>query len=133
MDFKTRCENLEAEISNIYTKGIGIDDAEKLAAEFLSAQFQVSKELKNADLDARMRKSGLKALRASVYMEAATKGDKKPSDTLLENLVTSHELVQKEQEAYDKAEVDSADLQRYYEIFREAHIFLRGVSRGRFE
>lgn len=123
---------LETKIQSAYTDGTTLEQAERLAAEFLYAQMQVSNELQKLDLDARMRKSGVKAIRAAIYMEAATKDPKKPSDVMLEAIVNMNELVQGEQNELDKAEVDRAALERYYDIFLNAHIYFRGVAKGNF-
>lgn len=131
-NFNKFCKDLETKIQNSYEKGVSIEQAEKLAGEFLKAQMVVSDELKTSDLDSRMRKSGLKAVRAAVYMDAATKSDKKPTEAALESILNTNELVQNEQDALDKAEVDRDSLKRYYDIFREAHIYYRGIAKGSF-
>lgn len=132
-DFKRLCQSLGAKIQSAYTEGVTLDEAEKLASEFLYAQLQVSERLKAADLDSRMRKTGVKAVRAAIYMDAATKTDKKPSDVLLEATVNMNELVQGEQNDFDAAEADRDELERHYNIFREAHIHFRGIAKGKFE
>lgn len=126
------CGALEAKIVSSYESGVSMEDAEKLAGEFLVAQIRVSAKLKEADLSSRMRKSGLKAVRAAVYLEGAKSGEKKPSDALLQAQVDTNELVSGEQDAYDRAEVELAELERYYNIFGNAHIFYRGVAKGNF-
>ena len=73
---------LEGKIKAAYEEGTTQPDAERLAAEFLHAQMVISSHLRKADLDARMRKSGHKAIRAAVYMGEVGKSEKKPSDTL---------------------------------------------------
>jgi len=130
---KADLKNLEEIIITSYESGVTLDEAEKLAARFLHAQFQVSETLKGADLDARMKKSAAKAIRAAVYMAEATKGDKKPSDVMLQAFVDRDALAQEAQNSLDDAEASHDELERYFSIFREAHIFYRGVSKGRFE
>lgn len=120
-------------LQSAYESSVTIDEAEKLAARFLHAQIQVAEELASLSLDARMRKSGVKAIRAAIYMQHATASERKPSDVLLEATVNMNDLVQGEQEAYDASEVQADRMQNYFNIFREAHIFFRGVSRGKFE
>jgi hypothetical protein len=131
--FKQLCETLEAEITNSYEVGVSANKAEELAGRFLQAQFAVSSELAKKDLDSRMRKSGLKAVKAAIYMDAASKGDKKPTEASLSATVDMNELVQGEQHALDEAEVERDELERYYNVFRESHIFYRGISKGKFE
>lgn len=133
MTFKQLCAELEITIQDTYTQGVSLEEAEKMAAKFLYAQLQVSTELKKSDLSSKMRKAGVKSVRASVYLEGATKGDKKPSDVLLQAQVDVNELVQSEQQGLDESEADRDELERYYNIFREAHIYFRGISKGRFE
>lgn len=130
--FEQFCKNLENKIIATYEEGVSLTEAEKLAGEFLHAQIVVSNELKKADLNSRMRKTGLKALRSALYLDAATKSDKKPSDTYLDNVITSNELVSGEQNALDTAEVERDDLERYYNIFQNAHIHYRGIAKGSF-
>ena len=132
-DFETLCAELEVQIQDSYEAGITLEEAERLAGKFLKAQMQVSRELQKADLDTRMRKSGVKAIRAAIYLEAATKGDKKPSDVMIDAIVNSNDLVSGEQTRYDEAEANLGSLERYYNIFREAHVHFRQLSKGKFE
>lgn len=133
MSFQQLCKKLEAKIVSSYEQGISLEDAEKLAGEFLFAMLAASPELKKADLDSRMRKTGAKAVRAAIYLKEATKTEKKPSDVLLVALVDSNVTAQGEQQDYDKAEATKDELDRYYNIFREAHIYFRGIAKGKFE
>ncbi len=131
-NFTSLCEELQEEIKNAYTSEISLTKAEKLAAKFLYGQMEVSKQLQTVDLDSRMKKSGVKAVKAGVYMEVATATDKKPSDTFIEQVVNKHDLVNKQQDSLDTAEVDRDTLERYYNIFREAHIYFRGMAKQSF-
>jgi len=121
---------LEEDIKKAYESDISITEATSLAAKFLHAQMVVSMELSKTDLDARMKKSGVKAIRAAIYMAEVQKADKKPSDTMLANIVDMSDIVKSEQEAHDKAEVDKAELERLYDIFLNAHIFFRGLAKS---
>lgn len=120
-------------IKNSYESGVTLDEAEKLAGRFLHAQIQASEELKKYDLDARMRKTGLKAVRAAVYGDIVGKAEKKPTEAAIENEIILNKIVQTEQDNLDEAEVSRDELTRYYNIFREAHLYYRGISKGRFE
>lgn len=133
MNFKQLCDKLEAEIVQSYTEGVTIEEAEKLAGQFLHAQMQVSTELKKFDLDSRMRKTGVKAVKAAIYMDAATKPEKKPTEAMLSAIVDQHEVVQSEQTELDKAEVERDDLDRLFSVFKEAHVHFRQLSKGKFE
>lgn len=130
--FNDFCEQLEIKIQATYEQEVSIEDAVKLAAEFLHGQIEVSKELKKADLDSRMRKSGLKAVKAAIYMEACGKSEKKPSDVLLEHTINLSDIVSQEQDALDKAESDRDALERHFNIFQNAHIYYRGIGKGNF-
>lgn len=120
-------------IQQAYESSVTIQEAEKFAALFLHAQIQVGDELSKADMDSRMRKNGLKAVKAAVYMEAATKTEKKPSDVMLEAVVNMNELVTGEQEGFDRAEVERDRLQNLLNVYRDAHIYFRALAKGRFE
>lgn len=126
------CEQLTSEIQDSYEMGVTVEAAERLAGKFLHAQLMVSEELRRADLDARMRKSGAKAVKAAVYLEEASKGDKKPSDVYLNAKVDINELVLSEQKAFDEAEVSRDNLQNYFNIFKESHIHFRSIAKGSF-
>ena len=125
--------DLQNDIKEAYESGVSLEQAERLAAKFLSAQITVGEELQVADLNARMRKSGLKALKAAVYLDSASKGDKKPSDIMLNAIVDSDKMVNDEQNALDEAEVSRNALDNYLSVFREAHIYFRSIAKGRFE
>lgn len=133
MSFTKFCEQLEVKIQQSYTEGVTLDVAERLAGEFLYAQLQVSNELKKADLDSRMRKTGVKAVRAAIYADTCSKSDKKPTEAAIENTINVNEVVQSEQLDLDKAEVERDSLSRYYSIFKEAHIYFRGIAKGKFD
>jgi hypothetical protein len=132
MTFQELCAQLETKIINSYEQGVTLEEAERLAGEFLGAQLRVSAELKNKDLDSRTRKSGLKAVKATVYM-ACNKAETKLTEAGKAAVIDTDEDVIGLQDALDLAEVDKAELERYYDIFLNAHIFYRGVSKGRFE
>lgn len=131
--FMVMCYTLQDKIKEAYTSGVTLEEAERLAGEFLHAQMEVAKELQVVDLDSRMRKSGVKAIKAAVYMEAATKTDKKPSDVMLEAVVNMSKMVADEQAGFDAVEVSKDALSNYLNIFKEAHVHFRGISRGRYE
>lgn len=126
-------EELEQDIKNAYEVAISTEEAERLAAKFLLAQLETGRELAQLDLDARVKKTGLKAFKATVYLENVAKNEKKPSDVLLQAIVDSDKLVCQEQDAYDNAEVLREKIQNYLNVFRDAHIYFRGVAKGKFE
>lgn len=128
--FKELCEDLTKQIQDSYETGITVEEAEKLAGKFLYAQIQVSEELRKVDLDARMKKSGVKAIRAAIYLEEVGKSDRKPSDVMLEAIVNRNELVQAEQLGHDEAEVLKNQLDNYMSVFGNAHIYFRNIGKG---
>jgi hypothetical protein len=133
MTFVEYCKKLEAKIIDSYESGVTIDAAERLAGEFLSAMIRVSDELKVSDLDSRMKKSGVKSIRAAIYTDAKSKPDVKLTEAAVEHLINLNNVVQNEQISLDKAEVDRDSLERYYNIFKEAHLHYRSISKGRFD
>ncbi len=133
MNFKELCQSLENKIKASYEEGVTLDEAEKLASEFLYAQLRVSQELANRDLDARMKKTGVKAVRAAIYMDAASKGEKKPTEAALSAIVDTNDVVQSEQNSLDEAEVATSELQRIFSVFKEAHVHFRQLSKGKFD
>jgi hypothetical protein len=127
------CKELESEIERTYTEGITMDEAERLAAKFLGAQLKVSDALKTVDLDCRMRKSGVKAVRAATYLKEIEGKDKKPTEATISAVIETNDIVSSEQDAFDKAEVNKAELERFYDIFLNAHIYYRGIAKGKFD
>lgn len=131
--FTSFCETLKKDITRSYEEGVSMEEAEKLAAKFLDGSIQVGEAIKTSDLDRRMKKAGVKAIKAAVYLEAATQGDRKPSDRLLEAVVDSSKLVTDAQQSFDEADVEVANLSNLLSVFHEAHVHFRTIARGRFE
>ena len=129
MTLRETIQDLEKKIQNSFN-GITTVEAESLAAQFLYGQILVSAELTRADLDARMRKTGTKAIRAAVYMGAEDKAEKKLTEAGKEAVVTTNDMVQKEQDALDKAEVSKAELERLYDTFKTAVFFYTAVMKS---
>src|SRR5271165_5018523 len=115
-NLKEFCQELEASIVQAYESSVTVEEAEKLAAKFLHGQLQVSQALRDQDLDARMKKSGLKAIKASVYLHEVGKQDKKPTEAALTSLIDTNELVQGAQTDLDTAEVDRDYLKGCYDV-----------------
>lgn len=126
----SKYQELVDEIKKAYEPGLTMPEAERLAGKFLFAMTIVSNDLKVSSLDARMRKSGQKALKAATYLAGIQGVEKKPSDVLLQAQVDSDKVVQAEQDKLDSAECDVEELERYYNIFKEAHLFFRQISKG---
>jgi hypothetical protein len=133
MEFKEFCEKLETKIQKTYEQGVGLEEAERLAGEFLSAMIRISRELETQDLDSRMRKSGLKAVRGAAYLDIVSKGEKKPTESHISALIDTDKLVNDEQTGLDRAEASRDNLERYYNIFQNAHLHFRAIAKGRFE
>lgn len=131
-EFKALCDELTAAIKDSYEQGITVEAAERLAGKFLYGQIQVSDELRNCALGARMRKSGVKAIRAAVYLAEVQANDKKPSDVLLGAKVDSDKLVKDEQNAYDASEVQADYLENLLDVFRNGHVHFRTIAKGSF-
>lgn len=125
-------KELEQVLANAYEQNTTLDEAERLAARFLVAALQVSRVLRDVDLDSRVRKTGVKALRAALYLNAIEGKDKKPTEGQLTALIESDQMVEAEQKAFDQAEVDREELKRMYETFQAAHIHFRNLAKGAF-
>lgn len=126
-------EELQKDIQAAYENGTTVEDAEKLAAKFLWAQMHLSTAFRNADLDCRMRKAGLKAVKATVYLEEATKSEKKPTEATLTALIDQNQHVRSEQGGLDAAEVERDYFQNCLATLKEAHVFMRNIGKGRYE
>jgi hypothetical protein len=123
-------DDLKSQVEKAYSHGVSIEDAERFAAKCLSAQITIAEELITADLDARMKKNGVKAIKAAIWHEAATKDEKKPSDKMLDSIVDMNKLVQDEQAGFDRADAEKDNLNVLLGIFRDAHIYFRSISKN---
>jgi hypothetical protein len=126
------CEELQVAVTEAYESGVTMERAEAMAARMLGAQLTIAAALATADLNARMRKNGVKAIKASVYMQEIARYDKKPSEGFLEQAVNAEKLVTDEADAYEKADATKEELQSYFGIFKDAHIYFRGIAKGSF-
>lgn len=120
-------------IDKAYEQGVTIPEAEKLAAKTLSVRLEISEELMSVDLDSRMRKHGVKAVRAEVYMEELKKHDKKPAEAYLDNVVNLSDAVRNEERDYAESDTHRGLLVNYLDIFKDAHIYFRGIAKGNYE
>ncbi len=125
-------DQLIEKIKKSYEEGVTVEEAERLAGEFLYSMVKLGEELRQVDLDSRMKKSGLKAVKAAVYLEACTSSEKKPTEATLTALIDTNPLVQKEQDALDTAEVKRDELKNLLSVMHEAHIHYRSVAKGSF-
>lgn len=130
---KNPYQKLEDKIKKSYEEGVTLEEAERLAAEFLHAQIKMSDRLKVLDLDCRMKKSGVKTIKSAVRLDIIRREEKKPTESTIDAMVDTDKLVTDEQQAFDIAEVDKEDAERYFGIFKEAHIYYRGIAKGRFD
>ncbi len=130
---KKMLEEITVEITQCYEQGVTIPQAERLATKLLSCMLMLTEALKSASLDSRMKKAGSKAVRAAVFLSEVGRHDKKPSDSMLENVVAVDEQVRDEQLKFDEAEVEYQALENYMSICREAHIHFRSIAKGKFE
>lgn len=130
--FEKTCKALEQEIIRTYSEHVTCEQAEKLAARMLHIQMRVSEELRTAELDMRMRKAGLSAVRATVRSNLCNQSEKKPTEGTIECAILTDETVSREQDSFDKAEVNCNHLKRLYGIFENAHIYYRGIAKGTF-
>lgn len=124
---------LKEDVLRIYEESISITEAERLSAKFLHAQMEISEEIKRKDLDARMKKAGLETMESKVLLDEIAKHDKKPSDSVLSAVVATNEQVNASKNAMFEAQTETEALKRLYEIFKDGHIFARGIAKGSYD
>lgn len=130
MKIREYCNIMMDKIKDCYETGVTTDEAESLATEFLYAMDKLSQSLQASDLDTRMKKSGVKAIRAAVYTEIVSKSDKKPTVDAMEHMLNMDEVVNGAQMDFDIADSERQELERCHDMFREAHIHFRGIAKG---
>lgn len=129
---KRFCDALEEKIKDSYINSVTMDQAESLAGELLIAMTTMSSALREADLDARMRKTGVKSLRATRYGEIIAASEKKPTEGALDHMLNQDTMLIEAQNEFDVAESDKNELDRYYNICREAHLHYRALAKANF-
>lgn len=129
-EIRDLCDELAIRLIGVQSSFLPPEQIDSLALSFLSVQYALSLEISRVELEARKHKSGLKSIKGAVYLAEASKGDKKPTEAALEAKVNTSELVLSEQSALDEAEVDRDLLQNYLSVFREAHVYFRGISKN---
>jgi hypothetical protein len=75
----------------------------------------------------------VKAIRAAIYLDIVQKNEKKPTESQISAMIDNNDLVTGEQNAFDLAEVNRDELERYYNVFQQAHVHFRRIAGGRFE
>ncbi len=126
---------LQQSIRKVHTEGVSLEDAERLAAKSLDVLIQIGGMdglIRSKDLDARMKKNGYKTVRAKTYIEIVHRSEKKPTEAAIEAELLTSALVSTSQDQYERAEVEAEALHRLYDIFKDAHIYFRGVAKGSF-
>ncbi len=121
---------LRADIERAYSEGVSLEQAERLAAKVLLVQMEIANSLETIDLDARMKKSGLKAIQARCYARIISNADKKPTEKALEHGINADADVLAAQQALDEGAAKKESLSLYFGLFHEAHIYFRGISRN---
>jgi hypothetical protein len=104
---------------------VSYTEAERRAGKFLEAQAQIS-EWRHILSEEKIR---LVSQQAAVYAEELSKCTGK---TVTENKVTveANSTYQRVREDFEYVENDVSYLKAYYEIFNNAHIFYRTMSKG---
>jgi pyruvate/2-oxoglutarate dehydrogenase complex dihydrolipoamide dehydrogenase (E3) component len=133
MNKTSNFESLKKVIERAYQEGVTVQEAEKYAAQTLLARMEIAENLRALDLDARMKKHGVKAVRGQAYLEEVGKHEKKPTESMLEASVNLNELVKAEETEYAVAEVNSDYAHALLDIFKDAHLYFRSIMKGTFE
>lgn len=124
---------LKTAIDAAYENGVTMPEAEKLASMALSYRIAIADELRSIDIDSRMKKHGVKAVRAAVYMEELKKHEKKPAEAYLENAVNISDLVEKAEREFAEADVTREHLENYMSVLADAHVYFRQIAKGNYE
>lgn len=132
-DLDTLVARLQKAVTDAYESGVTMEEAERLAAMCLSAQLDIAKALSAADLDSRMKKNGLKATKANAYMREINAHDKKPAEGFLDQAVALDPLVNTTVDLFERADARKEELTLYFGIFKDAHIYFRGISKGNYQ
>ena len=123
-------KQLVDQIGKAANETVTIEDAERIAGFSLFVMNSLSEQLKTLDIERRMRKSGLKAIKSATRITETKKHDKKPTEGALDDAVNTNELVISEEQAFDDAEVETEETKRQYDIAAESHLYFRSLMKG---
>ena len=126
-------KELTETINKAYEQGVTMQEAERLAARTLTIRIELTDQIKERDLDARMKKHGVKAIKARAFVEEIVKHEKKPTESQLDAAVNLSPLVEAAELLFAESETTKNQLEAYSDIFKDAHIFFRGVAKGQYE
>lgn len=133
--FIPKYQELRADLKLVSDEGVSLEDAERLAAKFADALLELGGmdgHIQRAVLDAKLKKGSYKTFRAKVYLDTVNASEKKPTETMIESIILTNADVSKAEDAYHKAEEYAESLKRTYDVFRDVHIYFRGVAKGAF-
>jgi hypothetical protein len=137
---KTRVEDLISQVSielNIaHSKKYDAVQAELTAALILEAQKELSEFLADAELISKERKAEVERVEAEQYFLYKNKreglgGESKITDTALNRMVAKDKLVLMAKKEQYEAESDFSKYKNLFGMLKDAHVFFRGLSKGK--
>lgn len=128
-------EEFTEELRKAHKEKYDIERAELTAALCLSAQYEISEFLAEAELLAKEKKAEVEAIegeRFFYYKENYT-GDKKPTDATLKHMVAKDPEVRAAQREQFKAEAEYNKWRNLFNTLKDGHIFFRALMKGKSE
>ena len=132
MSMNKLCEDLKAAIKKGHETDTSVSEAELLACKALDACLALADEIQSIDLKTRMRKAGVRTIRAQAYMDEIAKHDKKPAEGYLDAAIALQSAVQAAEQDLAEHEVELNRLKTYADVFAESHQYFRAIMKAGF-
>lgn len=126
---KKLIEKLQARIQEVYEDGVTVTKSEDITHELADAEFKLVTMITPLDMDVRMRKHGVKQIRAAVYLDIIKNSEKKPTESQLAAMVDSDALVTEAQNSYDEAESLLAEAERLLDAVHNSQVVFRTLMK----
>jgi hypothetical protein len=126
---KDLIEQLQKRVSEVYENGTTVSQSEEITHELADAEFKLVTMITPLDLDARMRRHGVKQIRAAVYLDIIKNSEKKPTEAQIAAMVDSDSLVSDAQKGYDGAEAALAEAERLLDAVHNSQVVFRTLMK----
>lgn len=127
-------EKLLAELNAAYVAPYDPDKAERTAAAFLTAQFELARFISSVEVRARNLKRDVERVSAETYYkykDSAT--DRKLTEVAINQLVSKDPAVLDAKSEHNEADAETKKWNLVFGILRDGHYFFRNVAKHKGE
>jgi len=122
---------ISKELKIAHSQKYDATQAELTAALVLDAQKELSEFLSDAELISKEKKAEVERVEAERYYFYKENSESKTSDVALTRLVSKDELVLTAKKEQYSAESDFSKYKNLFGMLKDAHVFFRGLAKGK--